>query len=239
MGKNMKRTKTILLVLIFCLFIFSGNVSSFYNRNTNYTIFNHNNYQSKQEDTFDDFVFDPMDIQLRDDAYHGKRSFHSYEWWYFDATLDNGYCVQVSIRVINVLNRVAYAIGLNIYKDGEPISTLQDLYFKDRLFASTTEPLVILDGKEIMKGYIDESTGDWIYNLDYFDIRARQLGILISFHHRLIVESSNSDINKIQSSLLYPYKKRHGTNQSFQQALNNVPCHFLSCNPSFDCIPCE
>lgn len=173
MGENMKRIKLVFIILLLCLIIITGNVSSFHNKKLDLSNRWYDNIQSKEGDSFDDFLFEPMDIQLKDDAYHGIRSFHSYEWWYFDANLDSGYCIQLSIRVLNVLNRGLYTIGANIYKDGELILNNQNIYFKNQIFASTTEPLIILDGKEIMRGYIDENNGDWVYllNLEIDNIR--------------------------------------------------------------------
>jgi len=42
-------------------------------------------------DKKDNFIFSPIDIELKDDAFHGAKTSHYTEWWYFDAAFDNGY----------------------------------------------------------------------------------------------------------------------------------------------------
>ena len=175
----MKKATIILITVLLCLFIIAGNVSSFHIPKLNFSnrLQGYSNKvadidQSNEDNIFDDFLFEPVDVKLEDDAFHGSKGLHSYEWWYFDASLDNGFSVQISIRVLNVLNRALFMTGINVYKDGDIVSNSHQRYLKDQIFASTTEPLIRINGKEIMRGYIDENTGDWIYllNLETKDI---------------------------------------------------------------------
>jgi hypothetical protein len=169
----MKRAKVLLIILLLCFIITTGTASSFHINKSNFLnqLQNYSNKvndlsQNSKDTDFNDFLFEPIDIQLEDDAFHGPKGLYSYEWWYFDASLDNGYSVQISIRVLNVLNRVFFTTGLNVYKDGDTVSDSQKIYYKEEVTVSIVEPLVKLDGKEIMKGYIDNDTGDWIYLLN-------------------------------------------------------------------------
>ena len=175
----MKRATVILIIFLLCLFLVAGNVSSFLIPKLNFSnriqdISDKINdiSQGNPDDIFDDFIFEPIDIELEDDAFHRSRGLHFNEWWYFDASFDNGFCVQISIRALNVLNRALFMTGINVYKDGDVVSSSNQRYFKNQIFASTTEPLIQINGKEVMKGYIDENTGDWTYllNLETKDI---------------------------------------------------------------------
>ena len=175
----MKKVRVVLIIILLCFVIIAGNVSSFNLHQLNFS----NRLQnlsdkvngivySSEDYGSDDFIFKPIDIQLEDDAFHGPKGLHSYEWWYFDASLDNGFSVQINIRVLNVLNRVFFTTGLNVYKNGNIISNSYNTYFNEQISASTTEPLVRLNGKEVMRGYIDENNGDWTYllNLETDDV---------------------------------------------------------------------
>jgi len=166
----MKRIRIIMIAFLFGFLLFAGNASSFHgnfrllqNRFIENSTIVYDLCKIDDNNDFNDFTFDPMDIRLEDDAYHKSRGLHFCEWWYFDATFDNSYSAQFSIRVFDILNRYVFLAGLNIYKDGNLIANSNKLYPRDQVFASTSEPLILLDGKEVMRGYIDENTGDWTY----------------------------------------------------------------------------
>jgi hypothetical protein len=119
-----------------------------------------------QKDFFDNFFFSPEDIELNDDAFHGSDSLHFTEWWYFDSVFDNGYSVQIGIRIVGLINQGLIHVRLDIYKDGKLISHEIEPYILWDVFTSKEIPLVELNGRKIMEGYIDNSTGKWIYNLN-------------------------------------------------------------------------
>ncbi len=91
--------------------------------------------------------------------------FHFAEWWYFDAILNEGYSIQISIYVFGFMKYRLAIAGLNIYKNGVPEATKEKIYLMEDFYISTDIPLVILDGKQAMKGYINETTGEWIYDV--------------------------------------------------------------------------
>jgi len=122
-----------------------------------------NNFQCNN--MLNGFVFSPEDIELEDDAFQGSNSFHFAEWWYFDAILSEGYSIQVSIYVFGFREFRFVVAGLNIYKNGVPEANEEKIYFMDDFYISTDIPLVVLDGKQAMKGYIDQTTGEWIYDV--------------------------------------------------------------------------
>ncbi|MFO7677683.1 MAG: hypothetical protein R6V50_04805 [Thermoplasmatota archaeon] len=113
----------------------------------------------------DNYLFEIYDIEFSDNAFHGPKGLYSYEWWYFDATLDNGYSVQVSIRCFNVIYRTIFFTGINLYRDGATILSNQKIYVNEEITVSLVEPFIKLDGEEILTGYIEEETGDWVFNL--------------------------------------------------------------------------
>ena len=114
------------------------------------------------------FQFEPEDITLKDDAYQSGRV-NVYvpftEWWYFDAIFDNGYSVQVAVRVIGLLNEeITVVKRLDIYKDNELEYHKQEFYILNDFKASTTEPYVEINNEPVINGYINEDN-EWVYDL--------------------------------------------------------------------------
>ena len=114
-----------------------------------------------------DYEFNPEDIELEDDAFHGSGRLHFTEWWYFDAMFDNGYSAQMSIRLLSALNQGIVVTRLDIYKDGFLQSHNKRFYLMRNFFASKDVPIIRLAGKEVMNGYTDEDTGEWVYDLSF------------------------------------------------------------------------
>jgi hypothetical protein len=121
-------------------------------------------YQSSKESGF---VFSPLELSLKDDAFHGSDALNFTEWWYFDAALNNGYSVQMSVRVLSILKRtIFFAFSrLDIYKDGILKSHKRKIYFGKKFNASSDFPLVTLGGKQVIKGHKDKANGKWLYDL--------------------------------------------------------------------------
>ena len=128
-------------------------------------------YTGRADDGFWDFSFSPEDIELKDDAFHRADSSnlsHFTEWWYFDASFDNGYNVQMSVQVMSLLDQdIAVFSRLNIYKDFSLISHKQNTYLFEDFHASTYVPWILLDGKDVIQGYIDRDTGDWTFDISF------------------------------------------------------------------------
>jgi len=111
------------------------------------------------------FVFNPMDIELKDDAFHGADSLNFAEWWYFDAIFDNNYSAQITIYVFGVLTQKFIISGVNIYNNGISVLSREEYYIFNDLGISKETPFIEIDGIQFMKGYIDEMTGHWTYDL--------------------------------------------------------------------------
>jgi len=130
---------------------------------------------------FYDFTFSPENITLEDDAFHGADKLHFIEWWYFDTCLDDGYSIQLSINVYDVLSFGLVVININVYKNGDIKATGKEIYNLNNFNMSKEIPLIELDGKKIMEGFIEEKTGDFIYALSldineiYLDLRFTSL----------------------------------------------------------------
>jgi len=122
-------------------------------------------------DGFWGFSFSPEDIELEDDAFHRadvSSSSHFTEWWYFDAIFDNGYSAQAGVRIMSLLDQdVAIFSRLDIYKDNRLISHNHRMHFLEDFYASASVPWVLINKKEIIRGYIDRDTGDWTYDVSF------------------------------------------------------------------------
>lgn len=116
-----------------------------------------------------EFVFYPRDIHLRDDAFHGSKTSRYTEWWYFDTVLNDGYSVQLSVRLISLLRQFLglAVLRLDIYKDGNLKTHNKKIYPLNNLHLNTDAPLIKAAGKQIMKGYINETSGKWTYDLSF------------------------------------------------------------------------
>ena len=119
--------------------------------------------QSKHRKKYFDFF--PEDIHLKDDAYHGSNAIAFTEWWYFDAELDNGYSIQMHLRVGSLLKNsvVLFFKKFEIYKDKKLLISKRRVHLKRHVFVSNDNPYVKINDKEIINGYIDKKTGKWIY----------------------------------------------------------------------------
>ena len=73
------------------------------------------------------FLFKPEDITIKDDAYHGSDYPRFTEWWYFDAVFDNGYSIELNIRVLSIIKDRLVLIykRTDIYKDGKLIKHMR------------------------------------------------------------------------------------------------------------------
>lgn len=127
-------------------------------------IINNANKQKLRE--YDRFVFSPESIELKDDAFHYSSLLPFTEWWYFDATFEDGYSVQLAVRLISLLRRVMAFSRLDIYKDGEMLSHERKTYTMKDFKASTEKPVIKIKEKEIINGYINKEK-KWVYELSF------------------------------------------------------------------------
>ena len=136
-------------------------------------VININNRTIKSTTNFlpGDFIFDPEDIVLKDDAFHGAKSLNCAEWWYFDAIFDDGYSIQITIYVFDIFLNKFIVNGLNIYENGSNIFSREEYYILSDINISSEIPLIEINDKQILKGNINETSGDWIYNvtMDFSD----------------------------------------------------------------------
>ncbi len=130
-------------------------------------------YMNKADDGngYWDFTFSPEDVELEDDAFHRvdvSSSSHFTEWWYFDAVFDKGYSAQAAVRVMSLLDQdIIIFSRLDIYKDNQLISHNQYMHFWEDFQASFVVPCVLINNKEVIRGYIDRDTGDWTYDISF------------------------------------------------------------------------
>jgi hypothetical protein len=135
----------------------------------NYPKYIHPHTKDFQFNLDDGYDFSPQDIVLKDDAFHRADTPHFIEWWYFDAAFNNGYSAQMSVRVVSAINQGIVFSRLDIYKEQTLISHNKKIYILKDFYASTEVPFVQLEGKDVIRGYIDNSTGDWVYDLSFGD----------------------------------------------------------------------
>jgi hypothetical protein len=107
------------------------------------------------------FDFTPEDITLKDDAFQGSNFFHFTEWWYFDAAFNDGYSIQISIRIMDVFYKRIFLVftRLDVYKDGELITHNKEVSDLVSFQASDQEPFVMINRRIGIRGYPSEKEG--------------------------------------------------------------------------------
>lgn len=115
------------------------------------------------------FKFQTSDITIKDDAYHDSKAKRFTEWWYFDAVFENGYSIQLNVRVLSIIKNKLVLIykRTDIYKDGKLIKHYRDKYRLKDFETSKEMPYVKISRKDIIKGSIDKNTGNLVYNLSF------------------------------------------------------------------------
>ncbi|MBN2603040.1 MAG: hypothetical protein JXA91_02785 [Candidatus Thermoplasmatota archaeon] len=121
------------------------------------------------------FDFTPEDISLKDDAFHGSDFFHFTEWWYFDAAFNNGYSIQISIRIMDVFYKSIFLVftRLDVYKDGELVTHNKEVSDIVSFHASDEEPFVLINKNMGIRGHPGEKEGlfDFYIFLEVGDIK--------------------------------------------------------------------
>jgi len=111
------------------------------------------------------FIFSPKNIKIKNDALHDHGLIPFTEWWYFDATLNDGYTAQMGIRLISLLKLKLVFTRLDIYKDGKLISHERKTQYMPSFKLSKEKPFIKIAGKETMKGFIDKDKQKWVYDI--------------------------------------------------------------------------
>jgi len=109
--------------------------------------------------------FTPKDIVLQDDAVHRKKNFGYVETFYYDALFDNKYSIVMLVNIIHLgISDIVFA-GLIIYNNTKIVKRIQLKPPYKCYFLSEKEPLIVINNKQIVKGYINKDTKQWKYIL--------------------------------------------------------------------------
>jgi hypothetical protein len=113
------------------------------------------------------FLFSPKTLFIEDDGFHSSDVPRFTEWWYFDAILDYGFSIHMSIRVKSFIkNRfVRISEKFTVYKNGELIGFEKKNYSLKNSKLNKKYPQIILDKKKVVKGKINDY-GKWIYSIN-------------------------------------------------------------------------
>ncbi len=110
----------------------------------------------------------PEDVTIGDDAYHPSELPRT-EWWYFDASLNDGYSIQANVRVTTTLHRGAVSTRLELYKDGQLLADTHTKQTLSHLTASVTTPNVVLDGRQLILGTYNATKDAYDYTVSFGD----------------------------------------------------------------------
>lgn len=114
-------------------------------------------------------MFIPQDTTLKDDALHKTRGIGHVETWYYDAMLNDGYSMVTLVNVIRTFKIGLVIASLFIYKDGSLMKSIKVRKSSKHFYGSEDQPLLILNGKQILRGVIEPDTDNWIFHLSMGD----------------------------------------------------------------------
>jgi hypothetical protein len=120
---------------------------------------------NRSNGTPDTYIFSPQEIILKDDAFHGSKGTHFSEWWYFDAALNNGYSIQLSVLIASALKLSLLFFRFDLYKDGHLMSHKRKIHLLKDVQISKEKPFIKLGDKTIVQGSFNEKTGNLIYDI--------------------------------------------------------------------------
>ena len=117
--------------------------------------------------------FSPRDISIRDDAGHKKRV-GFIETFYYDVIFKNSFSIVMLVNILHLgITELIFA-GLTIFKNAHFVKRIQLRPPYKSTFLSEKEPLIKINDKQLIGGYINNDTKQWIYHLS---IGNRNLGI--------------------------------------------------------------
>jgi len=107
------------------------------------------------------------DLVPRDDAFHGNIKLLDFEWWHFEATLDQEYSVHVGLMIYHLRKSGIVRYRIDIYHRGKAIVAKTKTCVFPNLNLSRQYPylkinddlLIVLDQRHYQK------TGEWRYQL--------------------------------------------------------------------------
>lgn len=122
--------------------------------------------------------FIPEDITLENDALKGN--IFQPETWYIEGFFNNSYSMVFILTLLQGLTREALLAGLYIYKDGHISYETRTLVYSPNVKYSLDKPLVKIEEKEVMAGYLDDD-GRINYNVSFEN---NGVGIHLHFYNR-------------------------------------------------------
>ena len=109
--------------------------------------------------------FHLCDMSLEDDAFHSDVRLHI-ETWYFEAIFEDNESIVFMITSISNGSKGILMVGMHFYGDGKILYEGRKIFHS--FFLSSKIPLIIADGKEMMRGYLNEKR-KLCYNISFFD----------------------------------------------------------------------
>jgi len=106
--------------------------------------------------------FNLYDMNLHDDAFHNELPLHI-ETWYFEGIFENNESIVFMLTSLSNGSKGIFMTGAHFYKNGSIVYEKREMYTS--FFLSNESPYVIVDGKEILKGFLNNNK--ICYSLSY------------------------------------------------------------------------
>ena len=108
-----------------------------------------------------------VEIQPKDDSFHGNIRLLDIEWWYFDAVFNNGYSVHVGFRVYHIKKFGIVQSRINIYKDGKAIAEEIKIHPFSKFFINPNFPTIKIKNNSVVifNNEVFKKNKEWEYKV--------------------------------------------------------------------------
>jgi hypothetical protein len=120
-------------------------------------------------DCIKDPGFKPEPIEIHDDALHLPAGLCHIETWYYDARFTNNQSMALVISVLQIGRQSVVAAGSYLYNGTQLATSTRHVYLPRRVHLSRDIPSIQVGDHHILKGFLDEDTGQWIYDINLSD----------------------------------------------------------------------
>ncbi len=150
----------------------------------------------------------PMDIDLKDAAFHRSCGRYHGEYWYFDGIFDNGYSIVLGVIIISKGSSGSCFYGFKVYNNSKvEIEVGKSVPMKE-IEASEDFPFIKVSGEKLIELDWDRynDTGEWIYNVSF-----EMDGQVVNLQFKGTTEGCKGKIRRAWCSPVLPKATIEGT----------------------------
>ena len=120
-------------------------------------------------DCTEDPGFTPEPIEISDDALHLPKGLCHIETWYYDARFTTHQSMALVISVLQLGRQSVVLAGSYLYNGTQLEASTRHVYLPHRVHLSQERPSIQVGDHHILKGSLDNATGQWTYDINLSD----------------------------------------------------------------------